>query len=205
MRLTIKLDTSELKKMDKIVKANAPKAMKSALTRALKSGVATFEGSKEGAPSVYNIKKAELEEATKIRGTAIVVKSRLYTIGQSPSHFKMTPGKYTSQKGILLKPATKKDKRKKKASSKKRKIATASIKKNQQKTLKHAFIANPAAFNHGHVMLWERTGKGRMIAPIRSVSAAQMLSNEEIQDNVMNAITEMYEKRLDHEIKRLKI
>ena len=190
IQFTVKFDNSTMKKADKLLKANAPKAMKSALTRALKAGVSAFESApKGGAPSVYNIKKAELEKVTRIKGTSIEARSRLLTVGESPSHFKIAPSKYISQVGMPVK---------------KRKISAATIKKKQKKKIPHAFVANPAAINGGTVMLWRRVNKtGREISPVRTLSAAQMLYKEEIQDNVMKAIKETYDKRLDHELERL--
>ena len=38
MKVEVLIDTSAIKKMDKLIQAKAPKAIKSAMTRALKAG-----------------------------------------------------------------------------------------------------------------------------------------------------------------------
>ena len=187
MILKAKIDKSNIEKAYKAVKNGGQKAIDRAKTRAIKSGAATFtSASKGGAPAVYKIKPAELKSMTSTDKDSITVKSRLLTIGVSPSHFGMTPTAYASQKGIPVK---------------KRKKMTATVKKGNKKRMAHTFIANPGAINGGHAMMWER--KGKQIQPVRSLSAAQMLTNPEVEEAVMKAINETYEKRLDHELERL--
>lgn len=187
MVLKAKIDKSNLEKAYKAVSKGGQKAVDRAKARALKSGAATFSSaSKGGAPAVYKIKPADLKSMTTTDKDSLTVKSRLLTIGASPSHFAMTPTAYASQKGIPVK---------------KRKKMTATIKKGNKKRMAHAFIVNPGAINSGHAMMWER--KGSEIQPIRSLSAAQMLTNPKVEEAVMKAINETYEKRLDHELERL--
>lgn len=187
MKIKAKVDKSNIDKAKKAVLAGGQKAVDRARTRALKSGVSAFTSAKKGgAPAVYTIKAADLRAATVVTKNSIVVRSSRYTIGESPSHFQMAPKAYKSQKGIKV--------------SRRRKM-TATIKKGQKKRFNHAFIANPAAIKGGHAMLWER--KGKKISPMHSISAAQMITNPEVEEAVMNAINETYEKRLDHELKRM--
>lgn len=187
MNIKAKIDKSNLDKAWKAVKSGGQKAVDRARLRALKAGVSAFSSAKKGgAPSVYTIKGSDLKEATSVNGNSIVVKSRRYTIGESPSHFTIAPKAYKSQKGIKVA---------------KRKSVSAAIKKGQKKKLPHALIANPEAIKGGHAMLWER--EGRTISPVHSLSAAQMITNPEVEEAVMDAINETYEKRLDHELKRM--
>ena len=187
MNIKAKVDKSNISKAWKAVKAGGQKAVDRARTRALKAGVSAFTSAKKGgAPAIYTIKGSDLKAATSVSNNSIVVKSRRYTIGESPSHFNITPKAYKSQKGIKVA---------------KRKKMSATIKKGQKKQMPHAFIANPAAIKGGHAMLWER--KGKRINPMHSLSAAQMITNPEVEEAVMDAINETYEKRLDHELKRM--
>ena len=187
MKIKAKVDKSNINKATKAVFAGGKKAVERARLRALKAGASAFTSSKKGgAPAVYPIKASDLKAATSVNKDSIEVKSRRYTIGASPSHFQITPKAYKSQKGIKVA---------------KRKKMSAAIKKGQKKQLPHAFIANPAAVNGGHAMLWERDGK--QISPMHSLSAAQMITNPEVEEAVMTAINETYEKRLDHELKRM--
>ena len=188
MKVEVLIDTSAIKKMDKLIQAKAPKAIKSAMTRALKAGASAFSsGQKGGAPKIYNIKKKEIDSHLEVKETSIVAKSPFLTVGQSPSHFSMTPKEYVSQKGIPIR---------------RRKTASATVKKGNKHKIPHAFILNPAKVKGGTAMLWEREGKHQP-KPLRRVSIAQMLSNPEVEENVMKAINETYEKRLDHELERL--
>lgn len=188
MKLKVLVDTSSIEKMDKLLQAKAPKAVKSAATRAIKAGASAFtSGKKGGAPSIYNIKKKELDSHLTVKEDSITAKSPFLTVGQPPSHFSMTPKEYTSQKGIPVR---------------KRKTASATVKKGNKHKIPHAFILNPAKVKGGTAMLWERQGK-YIVNPIRRVSIAQMLSNPEIEKPVMDAINETFEKRLDHEIERI--
>lgn len=191
MVIKAKIDKSNIEKACKAVSKGGLKAVDRAKSRALRSGAAAFtSASKGGAPSVYKIKPADLKSMTSTDKDSLMVKSRRLTIGVSPSHFGMTPTSYTSQKGIPVK---------------KRKKMTATVKKGNKKQMPHAFIANPGAINGGHAMMWERKGKGKQIQPVRSLSAAQMLTNPDVEEAVMKAINETLDKRLDHELKRMGI
>jgi len=188
MEIKAKIDKSNLDKAWKAVKAGGQKAVDRARYRALKAGASAFTSSqKGGAPKIYNIKKKELDSHLTVNQTSIVAKSPYLTVGQPPSHFSMTPKEYTSQKGIPVR---------------KRKTASATVKKGNKHKIPHAFILNPAKVKGGTAMLWEREGKHQP-KPVRRVSIAQMLSNPEIEEAVMKAINETYEKRLDHELKRM--
>ena len=187
MIFDVKVDTSNIEKAKKLMASKAQKAMDRAKLRAYKSGASAIASTaKGGAPMMYTIKSGDMKAATKVNKDFIEVTSRLYTIGASPSHFIISPKAYRSQKGIKVA---------------KRKKMSATIKKGQKKKMPHVFIANPAAINGGHAMLWERNGS--KINPMHSLSAAQMVSNPEVYENVMKAVNETYEKRLEHELERM--
>jgi len=187
----IQIDDSNIKKIHKALKNNGQKAIDRAMIRALNSGRSAFtSGSKGGAPKIYNVKKSELDghiDVSKSKFT-LSAKSPSLTIGQSPSHFNLTPKEYRSQKGIPVK---------------RRRIAAATVKKGKKRKYQHGFIMNPARVKGGTIMLWERSGKYSLPEPVRRVSVAQMLSNPEIYENVSKAMNETLSKRLDHEMKRM--
>ena len=191
MVIKAKIDKSNLDKAWKGIKAGGQKAIDRARFRALKAGLSAFtSSSKGGAPKIYNIKKKELDSHVTVNQTSIIAKSPFLTVGQPPSHFSLAPKVYTSQKGIPVR---------------KRKTASATVKKGNKHKIPHAFIMNPEKVKGGTVMLWERVeGRSKEAPqPVRRVSIAQMLSNPEVEEAVMKAINETYEKRLDHELKRL--
>lgn len=183
-----KIDKSNLDKAWKAVKNGGQKAVDRARARALKAGASAFtSGNKGGAPSVYNIKKKELDGHISTDQNKIVFKSPFLTVGQPPSHFSMTPKAYTSQKGIPIR---------------KRKTYSATVKKGNKHKIPGTFILNPAKVKGGTAMLWERQGK-YTVNPIRRVSIAQMANNPQVEEAVMKAINETYQKRLDHELERM--
>lgn len=186
---SISIDLTQVEKAEKLLVSRGPKALQSAITRSLKSGVSAFKSSKKGgAPDIYKVSSGELKEFASVKKDQIVIKSRLLTAGKKPAHFAITPGSYTG----------------------KRRKATVKVKKQGSKeNLPHAFVANPAKVNGGTTMLWERT-RGRFphtgnaaMEPVRRVSAAQMVQNPQVENAVMKAIQETFDKRLDHELERL--
>lgn len=169
------------------LKEQIPKCYYRALGEAAKKGKSAFEDSKGGAPSIYNMKKADLSKYTRILKDGIRVRSSLFTIGTT-THFSHTPKAYQSQKGIPVK---------------RRKRMTATIKKKNRKKFPHGFIANPAKV--GKTMMWERLHGSRKIAPIRTISAAQMASNEKVHPYVEEKMLEVLEKRFEHHFNRIKV
>lgn len=190
MELVIKFDSSQLVSGLQRLKSFTPKCEERARRDAIKKGRTTFTG-KNGAPSIYNVKKKELEEYTRTSDEGIEVESRLFTIGSS-THFAITPRSYTSQKGIPVS---------------KRKKATNTIIKGNKERMPHAFIINPSRV--GNTMLWGRpiATKGEnagleVLTPITSLSAAQMLSNKTISEKVMDEMNKTFEKRFEHYFER---
>lgn len=103
----------------------------------------------------------------------------------STAHFPIEPIAYVSQKDINIKDRPK---------------ASITIKKNQKKALPHAFIVNPQRLKNGYTLLWRR--KGNDIMPIRTISVAQMASNQTVSEQVMEVLGETYQKRLVHHLNR---
>lgn len=199
MKLDVKVDISSIQKMDKLLQQKGPKVIQGVFKRALKAGETAFESKDDGAPAIYKISKKELSEFVKIKQDSLVISSRLLTVG-TDTHFAMTPKGYKP----LAAPGDSSGGKKKK--KKRRKIkATATVKKANKESLPHAFIANPAKINGGLTMLWERHPRiKKLIRPIRRVSAAQMAENPEVYEAINKAIQETLDKRLDHELERLK-
>ena len=74
------------------------------------------------------------------------------------------------------------------------------VKKTGLKTLPHAFLVN----HDTGTQIWQRVGKDRL--PIRRLmgpAVPQMLGADRVQKAFYERGREMYEQRLDHEIKRL--
>lgn len=189
----VTIDTSEIKKAEKLLRLKGPEAVGRAVKRSIKSGVSAFKSKeKGGAPSVYIVGARELAKTVTTFGNSFTVSSRLLTAGNKPAHFSITPKAY---------------------GRKRKSLATLKVKRNGAAgTLPHAFIANPAKINGGTTMLWERTKKygrygkkprNRWMEPVRRVSAAQMLQNEKVQEPVMDAIEDTFGKRIDYELKRI--
>lgn len=187
MIVQVKPDKIFIKACDNIMK-NVPQMQERATRDALRTGRAAFMDSTGGAPSVYNVKKSkDLAPNTKVTKDSIVVESRQFTIGTT-THFSITPRNYRSQAGRTVK---------------RRQRASATIKRGSKRALPQSFIANPAKINGGNVMLWERfLPKSNKIRPVKSISAAQMASNEKVYPYIEEKLTEAYQKRLQHHYER---
>ena len=187
MIVQVKPDKIFIKACDNIMK-NVPQMQERATRDALKKGKTAFMDTKGGAPSVYNVKKSkDLAPNTKVTKDSIVVESRQFTIGTT-THFSITPRNYKSQAGIPVK---------------RRQRASVTIKRGSKRALPQSFIANPAKIPGGNVMLWERfLTKSNKIRPVKSISAAQMASNEKVYPYIEENMTETYQKRLQHYYER---
>lgn len=185
MKLYIKYD-SNLADMKKVIKMGGTKSMSRAINDALAKGKTQLGKSVR---SVYAIKAADFNGAAKVvksnesnlRKGKIEVQSRRL----SSYHFSFTPRAYKSQEGVKVS---------------RRKRAAIIIKKGQKKAYPHGFVVNPNALNNGYTLLWERNG--RKINPIRSVSVAQMVENENAYNPTMELMQKTYEERLAHHLNR---
>ena len=185
MKLDIKYD-SNLAEMKKVIDQGGVKSMSRAINDALAKGKTQLGKSVR---SVYAIKAADFNGAAKViksnegnlRKGKIEVQSRRL----SSFHFAFTPRNYTSQEGVKVS---------------RRKKAAITIKKGQKKSYPHGFVVNPNALSNGYTLLWERNG--RKINPIRSVSVAQMVENEDAYNPTMEMMHKTYEERLAHHLKR---
>ncbi|MCI7108035.1 MAG: hypothetical protein MR945_09160 [Agathobacter sp.] len=186
MILDVKYD-SNLADMKRVIQSGGIKSMSRAINDSLAKGRTQLGKSVR---AVYAIKAADFNKnavVTKsypgdLKKGKIVVKSRRL----SSFHFSFTPRSYQSQKGIKVS---------------KRKKATITIKKGQKKAYPHGFVVNPTALNNGYTLLWERQGK-YAINPIRSVSVAQMVTNEDAYNPTMKVMENTYQERLVHHLKR---
>jgi hypothetical protein len=80
-------------------------------------------------------------------------------------------------------------------------LVTAAVKKGAGGTLPHAFIAG---MQSGHTGVFERVSETRLpVEEKMGLSAAQMISNEDVMDGLEDAAQEVVNKRLEHEIERL--
>lgn len=185
MKLDIKYD-SNLAEMKKVIELGGAKSMSRAINDALAKGKTQLGKSVR---SVYAIKSADYNGAAKVtkshegnlRKGKIEVQSRRL----SSYHFSFTPRTYKSQEGVKVS---------------KRKKGTITIKKGQKKKYPHGFVVNPDALDNGYTLLWERNG--RKINPIRSVSVAQMVENEDAYNPTMEVMQKTYEERLAHHLNR---
>lgn len=181
MEFEVKIDTKQLEEMTKAAKEFAPKAIELANRDAIEKGRTALSKS---ARKRYNMSKEDFEQFVRTRENRIEVKSRLLTMG-STTHFSITPKSYRSQKKIEVK---------------KRKEATVTVQKKNKKRMRHAFIANPEKVHN--TMLWQRDEQTGKISPIRTVSAAQIASNKEISETVLDIIQETQKERLKHYMER---
>lgn len=185
MKLDIKID-SNLAEMKKIIELGGTKSMSRAINDALAKGRTQLGKSVR---AVYAIKADDFNGAAKVikshegnlRKGKIEVQSRRL----SSYHFSFTPRAYKSQEGVKVS---------------RRKKAAITIKKGQKKAYPHGFVVNPNALENGYTLLWERNG--RKINPIRSVSVAQMVVNEEAYNSTMEMMQKTYEERLAHYLNR---
>lgn len=191
---------SNLESMKKGMEKQCAVAMSRAINDALKRGKTVAA---TAIREVYAVKKkADVSDNTTVQTCyagdlekgKLTIQSRRFT----SVHFPFSPQKYTSRKMV-------KDENGRK---KKPKIQTAkiTIKKGAKKTLPHAFVANPNAptlKGPVPVMLWERYDSEGNIRPIKSLSVAQMARNTKAQEAIAEAMSEQYEKRLEHHMSRL--
>ena len=185
MKLDIKID-SNLVDMKKVIQSGGVESMSRAINDALAKGKTQLGKSVR---DVYALKSGDYNKAAKVikshpgnlgKGKINVASRRL-----SSYHFPFTPHAYKSQKGIKVS---------------KRKRAAITIKKGQKKAYPHGFVVNPNALDNGYTLLWERNGK--KINPIRSVSVAQMVKNEDAYNPTMEMMQKTYQERLAHHLNR---
>lgn len=185
MKLDVKFD-SNLAAMKKVIAHGGAESMSRAINDALAKGKTQLGKSVR---DVYAIKASDFKEAAKVtkshsgnlgKGRIDVQSRRL-----SSYHFSFTPRVYKSQEGVKVS---------------RRKKASITIKKGQKKSYRHGFVVNPSALDNGYTLLWERNGK--KINPIRSVSVAQMVENEDAYNPTMEMMQKTYEERLTHHLNR---
>lgn len=186
MKLDIKYD-SNLAEMKKVIEMGGVKSMSRAINDALAKGKTQLGKSVR---SVYAIKAADYNENAKLtksypgnlkKGKIVVASKRFSTY-----HFAFTPRTYKSQKGIKVA---------------KRKKATVTIKKGNKVTAPHLFIMNPEQVEGNYTLLWKREGKLDPY-PYRSISVAQMATNEKAYNPTMEMMQKTYEERLAHHLNR---
>ncbi|BCJ98108.1 phage tail protein [Anaerocolumna chitinilytica] len=187
IKINTKIDTPFFEQLKTVSTVNGKKDMSMAINDALRAGITT---EKREVSLRYNLKQKEIVENTKLQRATfsnlkngkITVSSRRLTVGTS-THFSITPREYTSQKGIK---------------STKRKTATATIRKKGKEKVKHAFIANPASIKGGNTMLWIKLNNNGGIAPLKTISIPQMVSNPEVYKPMQKNMQEKYLERFEH-------
>lgn len=178
---------SDLADMEKVIKLGGIKSMSRAINNSLAKGKTRMN---RLILSMYELDREDVKEHTRIvkcypgdleKGCIEAASRRLTSY-----HFPFEPGTYTSQAGI--------------SNMQDRPKAAITIKKEQKKALPHAFIVNPAKLRNHYTILWRR--KGKDIMPIRTISIAQMASNEKVYEQVMKVMEETYQKRLVYHLNR---
>lgn len=171
---------SDLSEMEKVIKLGGIKSMSRAINNSLAKGKTRMN---RLILSMHEMDREDVKEHTRVvkcypgdlkKGRIEAASRRL-----SSYHFPFEPVVYTRQQGITVKDRPK---------------AAITIKKEQKKLLPHAFIVNPSRLRNGYVLLWRR--KGDDIMPIRTISVAQMASNQKVSEQVMKVMEETYQKRL---------
>ena len=180
MRIEADFDYSVIAEMGKIEAKYGQKCVDRATADALKAGKTELSTQIR---EVYEMKKKDIDSYIEKEKDALHVESRTLTIGND-THFKNTPKSYKSQKDIAVS---------------KRKRVTVTVKKGNKEKMNHAFIANPDKI--GRAMVWQRKDS-KHIEPVKSLSAAQMASNEVIAKKTMDTMEKTMEKRLEHYAER---
>jgi predicted XRE-type DNA-binding protein len=192
IKINAKIDTPFFEQLKVASTDGGRKAMSMAINDSLKSGRTTV---KREVSQRYNLKQKEIESnskinkstATNLKSGKITVASRRLTIGTS-THFSITPKIYSTQKGVKVN---------------KRKASTATIKKKSKEQVKHAFIANPSHPKVKNTMLWIKLNKsGSSIAPLKTISIPQMVTQKDISNNINKSMKEKYEDRFQHYMNR---
>lgn len=193
MRFTIKtLNLDETLRQFGRQKKQAEKAL-IATGRDMKSRVPGWAA--DEVRKVYNIQKKEItpkKGSPKKMAGRIAVKGKLLSDvaiayeGRTltPVHFGMRPKALTGGKG----------------KRRKRKPITAEIKKGQRKSL------GPSVFlgsnRGGGYIPFKRTGEGRAIESVKTLSLPQMVDNPTVQESINSRIDTEIAKRLEHNIQR---
>lgn len=185
MKMDIRID-SNLAEMKKVIEMGGVQSMSRAINNSLAKGKTRMN---KLISSMHEMDKNDVKAHTRVikcypgdlnKGRIEAASRRLST-----AHFPIEPIAYASQKDINIKDRPK---------------ASITIKKNQKKALPHAFIVNPQRLKNGYTLLWRR--KGKDIMPIRTISVAQMASNQTASEQVMEVLEETYQKRLVYHLNR---
>lgn len=190
MRFEAVLDMKELNKMTKAAKKYGQRVVDRANRDAVKRAGTVFSTE---VTKKYNIGKEDFRKNMRIGYDRVDIASRLLTVG-TDTHFSHTPAKYKSQKDIKV--------RKRNGGRK----PTVTIEKGHKEVVAHCFILNPEKVRYGDgpakeggtTMLWKH--EGEEVVPYRSLSAAQMASNEEVIKKVIEQTTAYQMERLEHYI-----
>lgn len=188
VNIETKIDMRFFDKLGVTMTKSGRKAMSMSINESLKRGKTEF---KRRASKEYAIKQGDvagtitlkLTSPSSLNRAAMIVKGPRLTVGTS-THFRMTPKGYTSQKGVKVA---------------RRKKGTVTIKKGAKKSIAHGFVANPSKI--GNTMMWIH--KDESIAPLKTISVAQILSNPKMQKEVQKEMYDKFTERFAHHVKRL--
>jgi len=181
--IEIRVDKKAIRRAEKLLR-NIPngtqKAIVNATNRALTKGRMVVN---RGITSRFTIKATQVKESLSIQKASF---SRLGGLVKSNapvtelSRFKVTPNKVTKKKPNTLK---------------------VDVKKSGFKAIPHAFIMQTKS---GHTGVFERIGKARTpVKQLMGPSIPYMAKDPQIASDVQKEMVNMFNSRLDHEVKRL--
>lgn len=179
----VTVDKKAIKRAQKLLKNipnGAKKAVVNATNRALTKGKMTVN---KGITSRFTIKATPVKESLSIQKASFgrlggLVKSNAPVT--ELSRFKLNPAKATKKRPSALK---------------------VDVKKSGLKPIPHAFVMQTKS---GHTGVFERVDKAR--TPVRQLmgpSIPYMAKDPQITNNVQKEMVNMFNSRLDHEVKRL--
>ena len=190
---TINIDTKQIERLAKELKGfekEVAEATYHALNRTVDH---VFAQVGKIVPKAYAIKKKDVTETLKKnKPSHSKLEASVTSIGRrlSFAHFPYTPKTPRRSKRSVFDTAV-----------------MATIKKSKGKVLsRKGFVASTGAKSAEKTQynVFKRLGKSRLpIAPIRTLSVPQMITNEKVGEQVQQSAQTMLEQRLDHEITRI--
>ena len=176
-----KWDMKDLAKMSHL-ENEIQRKMNIAEKKAVKAGVKEL---KKDVKKIYNLQSKDkaFEKRIKTKKGAIEVTSEKGLTVGTDAHFTHTPKYFSSQKDIPMK---------------KRKKIRLCIKKGNRRLVNGFFILNPEKTKNKVTVLWHRDSDSKWgVEPLKTLSAAQMASNQKVANETIKAMQKKMSEELD--------
>ena len=188
--ISMSVDTKPLQKIDKEL-SKFPNEIPRAKAAAVKRVLAMIKTeAKRQATGEYTIKSTDFASHVQVKNDHVLVESRLLTL----HHFKVKSDK----SGVLVQI------RKDSPAGPIKGTEVPGIRKQYVKA-RVAFRGGTGASGDGKVqsIVFMRTGRARLpIKAIRTLSAAQMITRDDVAENITKYASEQLNKRVTHEVNR---